>query len=282
MRRGRWLVPAALAAACVAATCGASGALAATHATHATVSKAQAARKQALAVVRHMSIGPAQRAGGTQGATDGSYNWSGYADTSATFTRVSGAWKEPSVTCNDKSDQIAVFWVGLDGWGDGTVEQDGTIAQCYLGTAYYYSWWEMYPTNEIQVVGSTVEPGDAISASVAFSAGKYHLKLTDATTAGNSFTTAQTCGSTTTCLNASAEWIAESPDGPRGYYPLPHFTVWHLSSGKATSGGVSAPISSYTSVQIGMIDATQSYYLALPGPLSASGAAFADTWMNSY
>jgi hypothetical protein len=30
----------------------------------------------------------------------------------------------------------------------------------------YLTWWEMFPTNNIQFVGSTVKPGDNIAASV--------------------------------------------------------------------------------------------------------------------
>ena len=32
--------------------------------------------------------------------------------------------------------------------------------------AYQYTWWEMYPTNAIQVVGQTLAAGDAITSTV--------------------------------------------------------------------------------------------------------------------
>ena len=82
------------------------------------------------------------------------------------MTSVVGSWTEPGVTCTSDEDQEAVFWVGVDGWTNDTVEQAGTVAQCFEGAAYYYTWWEMYPTNDITVVGSTVAPGDQIAASV--------------------------------------------------------------------------------------------------------------------
>ena len=59
-----------------------------------------------------------------------------------------------------------MFWVGIDGFTSGSVEQDGTLIECSGGRAFYFTWWEMFPTNSIQVVGSSVRPGDAISASV--------------------------------------------------------------------------------------------------------------------
>ena len=48
---------------------------------------------------------------------EGSYNWSGYVDTSSTaqfFTSVSGSWTTPSVSCTAE-DQVTSDWVGLDG-----------------------------------------------------------------------------------------------------------------------------------------------------------------------
>ncbi len=86
----------------------------------------------------------------------GSFNWSGYADTSTTaqeFTKVSGSWTAPSVSCNAE-DQITSGWVGLDGFNTATVEQLGTLAQCFQGTATYATWYEMFP-GSLTVVGTT-------------------------------------------------------------------------------------------------------------------------------
>ena len=70
---------------------------------------------------------PASAIEGTAAAS--SFNWSGYADvskTANTFTNVSGQWKTPKVRCT-KEDQLTSEWVGIDGYNNGTVEQDGTI-----------------------------------------------------------------------------------------------------------------------------------------------------------
>jgi len=88
-------------------------------------------------------------------------NWSGYADTGATFSTATGHWTEPSVSCGSQTS-LAAFWVGIDGYSSSSVEQDGTLAECYQGSAYYYTWWEMYPSNAIQVVGSTCGPATAL------------------------------------------------------------------------------------------------------------------------
>jgi len=211
------------------------------------------------------------------------YNWSGYADDNSsgnTYTKVIGSWTQPTMTCG-KEGQIAVFWVGLDGFNNSTVEQDGTYGECYGGVAYYGTWWEMYPTNSIQTVG-TPEPGDAIQAKVIFVGGRYHLTVTDTTTTSASFTTSQTCATDLTCARASAEWIGERVGETTGLYPLAHFSPWHLKGATVTSGTTTGPISAFPDDAIQMVDTFDSYNLATVGALSSTGRAFTDTWNNSY
>ena len=93
----------------------------------------------------------------------------------------------------------------------------GTAAGAAPAAAYYYTWWEMYPTNSIQVVGSAFHAGGSITASVVRSNTSYTLAVTDSTQPANSFTTRQTCSN---CANSSAECIAEAPSGSSGVYPL--------------------------------------------------------------
>ncbi len=287
MRRLFWpslaLVPALGLAVAVSPAVGAS-----TTPPHVAVdARAAAAARVAL---QHLTLGhpPNERVPGhtlrVKGLTmQDSYNWSGYADdnTSANvYSKVSGKWAEPAITCG-KEDQIAVFWVGIDGWTSSTVEQDGTLAQCFQGMAHYYTWWEMYPSNSITVVGSTVKPGDKITASVVKTGTSYALKVTDSTTTANSFTITKTCAATT-CLATSAEWIAEAPGGPRGEYPLPNFKTWSLTSASTTSGPKTGTISAFPDDEVTMIDGTLTYPLASPGALNATGNAFNVTWKNSY
>jgi hypothetical protein len=95
------------------------------------------------------------------------------------------------------------------------VEQDGTLAECYGGAAYY-TGREMYPANAIQVVGQALRAGDSITASVVRSGTSYTLKVTDSSRSADSFSTTQSCSG---CANSSAEWIAEAPSGSSGVYP---------------------------------------------------------------
>ncbi len=212
----------------------------------------------------------------------GSYNWAGYADSSATtgeFTKVSGAWTVPAVTCT-KEDRITSDWVGLDGLTSGTVEQDGTVSQCFEDQAIYYSWYEMYPAGTIEV-GDTVAAGDKISASVSRSGANYTLALTDSTNTANSFSEAASCA-VTTCLDTSAEWIAERPSYSIGTVPEAQFSKVAFTAGSDVAGGMTHTISNGPSPDaITCIDATQTYDLVTTGGLSG-GNSFTSYWKNSY
>jgi hypothetical protein len=206
-----------------------------------------------------------------------STNWSGYADTGSGFSKVTASWTEPTGTCSGRTESLAAFWVGIDGYTSSSVEQDGTLIECYRGATYNYTWWEMYPTNAIQVVGSSLEPGDHISASVVRSGTSYTLAVTDSTHTANSFSTKQTCSS---CANSSAEWIAEAPSGSNGVYPLTDFHTFSLSSATVTEGSTSGTISSFTDDEITM-DTSSGATEAQPGALNGSGNAFSVTWVRS-
>jgi hypothetical protein len=205
-----------------------------------------------------------------------STNWSGYADTGSGFSTVTGSWTEPGVSCTSTTS-LAAFWVGLDGYSSSSVEQDGTLIECYRDAAYYYTWWEMYPTNAIQVVGSTLHAGDKITASVVRSGTSYTLKVTDSSRSADSFSTTQTCSS---CANSSAEWIAEAPSGSSGVYPLSDFGSWTESGATVKAGSTSGVISSFTDDELTMINSSGATK-AQPGALNSSGNGFGVTWERS-
>jgi len=203
-----------------------------------------------------------------------STNWSGYADTGSSFSKVTASWTEPSATCSSRTESLAAFWVGIDGYSSSSVEQDGTLIECYQRHAYQYTWWEMYPTNAIQVVGSSAAAGDHITASVVRSGASYALSVTDSTHSANSFTTTQACSG---CANTSAEWIAEAPSGSSGVLPLAQFSTWTDASSTVTQGGTSGVISSFTDDEITMINSSRAVK-AQPGALNSSGNGFSVTW----
>ena len=259
----------------------------------ATAAKAELSAKARVALTRILREGykpsaelvkPGEvnlKAGASGTTSVGSYNWSGYADSSTTantFTGVSATWRQPATQCSPEQE-LTAYWVGLDGYSNATVEQDGTLAYCFEGVAYYYTWWEMYPGASV-TVGSTVQPGDVIAASVERRATSYTLALRDYTNPANSFSTVQSC---TTCTNESAEWIAERPAFPIGITPLAYFRNWTPVGAVQTSSGAKGPISAGPNpTQITMFDATQTYPLDKVSGLIAGGSSFVAHWLNSY
>lgn len=210
-----------------------------------------------------------------------STNWSGYADTGTGFTKVSGKWTEPTVKCPGSGTAIAAYWIGIDGYSSNSVEQDGTLAYCDSGSLTDYSWWEMYPTNSVQLVGGTVKAGDKITASVVRTGTKYALKVTDATTSGNTVSKSETC-TAAKCKDTSAEWIVERPSGSSGLFILPNFGTAKFTASSQTSSKGTGTISKGTAVEITMIrSASSTVPLAVPTALTDSGADFNVTWKAS-
>jgi len=206
-----------------------------------------------------------------------STNWSGYADTGSGFSSVSATWKEPTPSCSGRSTALAAFWVGIDGYTSSSVEQDGTLIECYQGGTYQFSWWEIYPVNSVQVVGESVAAGDSITATVTRSGTSYKLSVTDSTHSANSFSTTQTYSG---AANSSAEWIAEAPSGSTGVEPLAKFSTWTDASSTVTAGSTSGVISSFPDDEITMITSSGATE-AQPSALNSAGNSFTVTWERS-
>ena len=115
-----------------------------------TPGDAGAASKAAQAALRYVTANPPATNQAVPGVRHGvrgltqfySTNWSGYANNNSggnTYSNVSAHWTQPAITCPTKEEQLAAFWVGIDGYTSNTVEQAGTLAQCFEGTAHYYN-----------------------------------------------------------------------------------------------------------------------------------------------
>jgi hypothetical protein len=192
-----------------------------------------------------------------------SENWAGYAAAGApgSFTRVSAAWTEPTVSCTT-GQTFASFWVGLDGDGTSTVEQTGTEADCADGVASYQGWFEMFPAAPV-FFSQTVEPGDAMSASVvATGGGAFTLTLTDSTR-GWTKTTRQTSDA---AQLGSAEIIAEAPSSGAGaVLPLSDFGAVTFTDARMDDH----PIGSLNTAEVTMESAAN---VAEATPSALSGA----------
>ncbi|MGW1076114.1 G1 family glutamic endopeptidase [Streptomyces sp. NPDC002537] len=123
--------------------------------------------------------GDARKAAGKRRAQNG-YNWSGYVAGGQSFTTASASWTVPDISCSAPADAVAE-WVGLDGWGNGTVEQIGIQETCETGVPSYANWVEFYPKPP-EYLNDRVLPGDRIHAQARFVSGTtYELSMHDET-----------------------------------------------------------------------------------------------------
>ena len=198
-------------------------------------------------------------------------NWSGYAATSAKkFTYVHSTFVQPAITCPGVKNEWTSNWVGLDGFNDATVEQDGTFADCggpQSTRPVYKAWYEMYPANSVNVF--SVHPGDVIDTAVSYAHGQFSLMVSDLTT-GKSASDVAACS---TCLRASAEWIIERPALCNN--ALTKCFITRLADfGTSTMGGAEARVAGGTTKGIAGIP---NYPIDMVNPLSSGGFISLDT-----
>jgi hypothetical protein len=217
--------------------------------------------------------------------TVSSTNWSGYAVGSASqFTKTTGTWIQPAASCTTRSRTYASFWVGIDGYSSNSVEQLGTDSDCVgKGRPSYYAWWEMYPAGSVQISSRSypVQPGDTLTATVSHSGTLYTLSLKSSR--GWTFSTTQS-GSN---ANASAEWVAESPEICSfvcTLADLTNFGTVNFSGSQAATGDSASPISSFAAnggTHEIIMSTNSGATRAQPGALTSSGDGFSDTWRHS-
>jgi len=167
----------------------------------------------------------------TSAAPNCSSNWSGYVMNGNTFTGITGQWVVPTVSST--AHGASCTWVGIGGWGTGSIIQAGT-EQDYspelspLEGATYYAWYELFPASQVNVSAprfpSTtssypVSPGDVMQVTItpsagtivppAGQAGKWHVEIADLTKKWTYTATETYSGDLT-----SAEWIEEATAHP--------------------------------------------------------------------
>ena len=147
-----------------------------------------------------------------------SADWAGYVVKGSKFSLATGSWEVPKLNCTKTPNDYSVFWVGIDGYANSTVEQVGTTANCG-GTAgttpQYYAWYEFYlPPGVPRVVIQSVpvKPGDEIAAYVNYTDdanGPYWTVWIKNWTTGKTYSKQVPYNSQQ--KRAFAEWIAERP-----------------------------------------------------------------------
>ena len=200
--------------------------------------------------------------------TDYSENWSGYVATAGGYSSVIGEWTEPGANCSAGGYTDAAFWVGIDGWGSGTVEQTGSSATCNGGSASYGAWFEAYPEPSYGYE-ATVEPGDQFEAFVYAPGDSFEIVTEDVTQGWYGVQNIVV----SSAEKASAEIVAEAPSSG-GILPLTNFGT--VAFDNIQANGVN--FSSLSPTQVDMVSSSG----ALEAETSAlpSTDAFSVTWIS--
>lgn len=226
-----------------------------------------------------------------------SSNWAGYAihHSKTKFTKVVGAWKQPSLTCTSGQGTYSAYWVGLGGYNESSdaLEQIGTEADCSAsGVAKMSAWYELVPAPS-RSLKLTVHAGDTLSSSVTVSGHTVTLALDDVTTHKKVVKTVHDSDLDLT----SAEWIAEAPSECVSStscqtLPLADFGSTNFSFASAqTSTGHKGTISNraWNSTKITLVASGPHFVgfgdggsgVATPSSLTDAGSAFTVTYSDT-
>jgi hypothetical protein len=175
-------------------------------------------------------------------------NWGGYlaGRKGVKFRYIKATFFVPYLDCASTPSSYSGHWVGLDGAGSPTVEQDGILAACNGTKPQYSAWYEMFPFPPVYST-MKVSPGNSIVASVFYDtrSREFTLSVTNTTT-GVRYTRVKACQAHVSCQRLSAEAISEAPSNGSSVLPLSNFRAMSFSSISVSSqtgrrGGLRAP-----------------------------------------
>jgi hypothetical protein len=201
------------------------------------------------------AIVAAMPAGAAASTSTTSENWAGYvvrAKNDKRFSRVTGEWTQPAVTCaNSGQTEYSAYWLGLGGDDENSdaLEQIGTEANCSAsGSVSYYAWYELVPSAPVKI-DLTIGAGDVLAARVAVSGDKVTLVMIDRTT-GRRFLKTLRMASTRPDTE-TAEWVTEAPSecadstlSNCATLPLADFGTVIFREAHASAGGYTGSIAS--------------------------------------
>jgi hypothetical protein len=220
--------------------------------------------------------------------------WAGYVaagNANVALRYVGADFNVPSLNCADSPAGTSgaasvVQSVGLDGYysNDSAYEATGIFETCTSSTTAAYSGWYQIGTSE-QTSTVTVNPGDAIQASIYYNLGtkQFIFDLNDVTTGQPIVNNvSQPCPAGTTCPISSAEAVTGVANGTPPQYTLADYGMANFTGGAVTSrdgvkGGFGAS-KLWTSAELGIHDINaNNTIMASPSSLEG-GSAFNTTW----
>jgi hypothetical protein len=227
-----------------------------------------------------------------------SSNWAGYAvhRSGVRFTRVFGAWRQPTASCLTGVPTFSSVWVGLGGYSErsNALEQIGSEVDCSArGKVVSSVWYELVPSAS-RTIRMTVNPGDQLTAAVNVNGHQVRLELTDLTR-HRTFT--RTVRASTVDVS-SADWILEAPSECTGNTSCQTLALADFGSATFSSAQASTTTLKQGSISSRNWDLTRITLAtsgrrfignpsastgasALPSALSSGGTAFTVTYRGS-
>jgi|HubBroStandDraft_1064217.scaffolds.fasta_scaffold125906_1 hypothetical protein len=219
-----------------------------------------------------------------------SYNWSGavHTDSAKSYGKSSYDFVYSFVTvptaqqakgaCTGGWD-YASAWVGIDGWSNGDVLQDGIEFDAYCKgktkEAFYSAWFEWFPFSEVRIGGFPIKAGQ-----------KFFIEIWSTTaTLGHAYIVNEnakkavqvnfTAPKGTKLVGNSAEWITERPGVNGGLATLTNYGTQTYSDVHGETFGGTA-IDAADSFPVVMLD-NHGKEISYPTLLSATSFEVRDT-----
>jgi len=168
---------------------------------------------------------------------------------SSVVSSVSGSWVVPEVNPSE-NNTFSGIWVGIGGYGEGTLIQAGTEQEYVNGKAVYYAWYELVPDYLIRINGIHVKPTDIIKASI-----NLVNEYTNTWTITIKDVTRNEQFKKTFIYNSSrlsAEWVVERPKVNGTVSTLADFKSVTFTECIATLDDVTGPIGNFSYAQFVM------------------------------
>jgi hypothetical protein len=208
-------------------------------------------------------------------------HWSGYIvasdiqNRSSVVSSVSASWTVPEIKSSGNNTFSGV-WVGIGGYGENTLIQTGTEQECINGKFAYYAWYELLPGYLVRIPSIHVQAGDMVTASISLineNTNTWSIELADVTRDQRVKKTIVYNSS-----RLSADWVVERPKVNGTFSTLADFGNVTFTECKATLGGVTRAISSFSYAQFVMYE--QELQLVAVSPLNEDGSSFTVSYLE--
>jgi hypothetical protein len=219
-----------------------------------------------------------------------SFNWSGavHTDSAKKYGKSSYDYVYSYVTvptaqqatgkCTGGWD-YASAWVGIDGWANNDVLQDGIEFDAYCKgktkASFYSAWFEWFPFSEVRIGGFPIKPGQKffieIWSTTATLGHAYIVNENEKKAVQVNFTAPKG----TKLIGSSAEWITERPGVNGGLATLTNYGSQTYSDVHGETFGGTA-IDAADSFPVVMLDNNRKV-ISVPTLLSATSFKVQDT-----